>query len=206
MATPRLHFAAAILVACLFAAGAGLLLAERRADLGAATASASEFAGAVRPDIPMTPLSGLHDQDGRGLDMASLRGRPVIVTFVYSTCEDTCPILVQSIRGALDRLGEDLPVVAVSVDPARDTPRSAQRFVAKQRMIGRMRFMVGSRAALRPVWRQYGIGPQTADLEHSAHVVLLDERGHQRVGWPAAKLTPAGLEHDLRRLLDASTA
>ena len=41
------------------------------------------------------------------------------MTFVYSTCKDTCPAQVQSIRGALDELGHDVPVLGVSVDPAQ---------------------------------------------------------------------------------------
>ncbi len=193
--------AAAVLVACLFAAGAGILLGERRDDL-AATVRPDAFQGAVRPKIPAPPLTGLRDQDGKRVDMNGLRGGPVVVTFVYSICEDTCPAQVQAIRGALDRLDRDLPVVAISVDPARDTRRRAEKFLFDQGMTGRMRFMVGSRSDLTPVWREYGIQPQTSELEHSAYIVLLDERGRQRVGWPHAKLTTENLEHDLRLLLE----
>ena len=39
--------------------------------------------------------------------MRELRGRPAIVTFLYTTCEDTCPTQAQQIKGALDELGED---------------------------------------------------------------------------------------------------
>ena len=60
--------------------------------------------------------------------MRSLRGRPAVVTFLYTTCEDTCPIQAQTIRGALDQLGHDLPALAIAVDPPRDTPQRAKAF------------------------------------------------------------------------------
>ena len=53
---------------------------------------------------------------------------------------------------------------------------------------------------LAPVWKAFGIQPQTKALEHSAHVVLVDAHGVQRIGFPFEHLTPEGLAHDLTRL------
>ena len=53
----------------------------------------------------------------------------MVVTFIYSHCQDTCPGRCRQIRGALDDVGRDVPVLGVSVDPANDTPASAKRFV-----------------------------------------------------------------------------
>ena len=80
--------------------------------------------------------------------------------FVYSTCRDTCPAQVQTIRGALDDLGHDYPVFGVSVDPKRDTPKLADAFLLEQKMTGRMEFLLGTRAQLAPVWKAFGIQPQ----------------------------------------------
>jgi protein SCO1/2 len=123
-----------------------------------------------------------------------------VVTFLYTTCEDTCPLIGQQIRVALDRLGRDVPVFAVAVDPPRDTAARARSFLARQRLAGRMRFLVGPEPELQRQWRAYGVQPQEEGIEHSAHVVLLDRRGVQRVGFPAAKLTPEALARDLRTL------
>jgi protein SCO1/2 len=123
------------------------------------------------------------------------------VTFVYSTCEDTCPALVDQVRGALDLTDADIPLLAVSVDPANDTPPRARRFLAERRMTGRARFLLGDERSLAPVWKGYGVLPQRGKLDHSASVVLVDERGFQRVGFPYAQLTPEMLAHDLRRLI-----
>lgn len=203
MLSARLRLALAVLVASLLAAVGGVWLASGR-EQPVASVGPSGFAGALRPPgLPAPSLTGLHDSDGKRVDMAALRGGPVVMTFVYSTCEDTCPTQVQTIRGALDRLGRDIPVVAVSVDPANDTPRRADRFMLEQQMTGRMRFLLGTPDQLEPVWRGYAVQPQEGELDHSAYVVLVDGRGLQRIGWPADKLTPEGLEHDLRALLAA---
>jgi protein SCO1/2 len=159
------------------------------------------FAGATRPAIE--PLDfRLRDQDGRPATLSGYRGQVVVLTFLYSTCEDTCPVTASQIRGALDDLGEKAPpAMAISVDPAHDTPRSARTFLVRQRLAnGRMRFLLGSRRELAPVWKAYGIRPQGEGFEHSAYVVLIDARGRQRIGFPFDKLTPEGLEADVRRL------
>src|SRR5687767_5103571 len=123
------------------------------------TAPAAEPRGAVRPpDIPPSDFA-LTDQDGNETTLADVRGEVAIVTFLYTTCDDTCPLTAQQIRGALDDLGHDVPVLAFAVDPPRDTPERAQRFVSEQKMIGRMRFLTGSREELRRQWRAYGVRP-----------------------------------------------
>ena len=122
------------------------------------------------------------------------------MTFLYTTCRDTCPIVAQTIAGGLDRLGHDVPVLAVSVDPANDTPELARRFLRTRQLQDRMRFLLGTNAELEPIWKAYGIRPQGNGYEHSSHVVLLDRAGHQRVGFPADRLTAEGLAHDIREL------
>jgi protein SCO1 len=75
--------------------------------------------------VPATPLE---DQDGRALTLASFRGRPVIVDFVYTQCVSVCPLLSGSFQ-RLDRTerardsqgGGRLQLVSISFDP-RDTP------------------------------------------------------------------------------------
>ena len=191
-------YALATLGLCAVAAVAGVWIA---ASSGEGTARPAEaFAGSIRPPGARAPGFRLRDQDGRPVSMAAYRGRTVVMAFVYSTCEDTCPGQVQSIRGALDRLGRDVPALLVSVDPRNDTPARARRFLLEQHVTGRMRFVLGSERELAPVWRGYGIAPQRGALDHSAYVVLVDGEGLQRIGFPHSRLTPEDLAHDLRRL------
>ena len=194
----RVLYALATLGLCAAAAVAGVWIA---ASSGRETVrQAGAFAGSIRPPGVRAPAFRLRDQDGRRVAMADYRGRTVVMGFVYSTCKDTCPGEVQSIRGALDRLGRDVPVLLVSVDPRNDTRARAKRFLLEQHVTGRARFVLGSTGELAPVWRGYGIAPQRGTLDHSAYVVVVDGAGRQRLGYPAHRLTPEDLEADLRRL------
>ena len=162
--------------------------------------SSAGFAGAIRPpDMPRADF-GLRDERGRMLRLSQMRGTPVVVTFLYTTCKDTCPLTAQQIRIALDDVGHDVPVVAVSVDPKHDTARRARAFLLEQGLHGRMRWALGSSAQLQRVWNAYGIRPQGDDAEHTASTILLDGRGVQRVGFAASVLTPDGLAHDIAML------
>jgi protein SCO1 len=198
----RLAYALLTLTLCAAAAVGGVVIASRGNDGADGVAvGTTGGAGFIRPPGATAPDFALRDQDGKRVTMADYRGRPFAIAFVYSTCEDTCPALVDQVRGALDDTGLDVPLLAVSVDPANDTPDSARRFLNERRMTGRARFLLGSRSELAPVWKGYGVQPQTDDLEHSASVVLVDARGRQRVGFPYDQLTPEALAHDLRRLV-----
>ncbi|MEJ7824308.1 MAG: SCO family protein [Solirubrobacteraceae bacterium] len=195
--SPRLRLALFLTGIFALTAAAGVLLfaAGDRAARGGA------FEGALRPpDIPVKDLGGLRDEEGKPVRLGDLRGKPVVMTFLYTTCEDTCPLTVDQIRGALDQLGHDVPVVAVSVDPVNDTPRAARRFSLQRQMTGRMRWALGDDAQLQRVWRDYGVQPQTDKQEHSASTVLLDGRGRQRVGFATSVLTPQALAHDIAML------
>ena len=135
--------------------------------------------------------------------MRGFRGEPVIVTFLYTTCEDTCPLQAQTVRGALDQLGHDVPAIAIAVDPPRDTPERARAFLSEQRALGRLDFVLGTRDELRPLWQGFAIRPQSVTEEHQARITLVDPRGYQRVGYPGSQATPERLAHDLRLLENA---
>jgi protein SCO1/2 len=158
------------------------------------------FEGSLPPDAIPPADFALRDQDGRIARLADYRGKPVILTFMYSTCRDTCPLTAYQIRGAMDQIGHDVPTLAVSVDPTNDTRLNARRFVNRTGLTRRMRFLMGSQKQLAPIWDAYGIRPQGKGFDHSAYVLLIDRQGRRRVSWPTEKLTPEGLAHDLRLL------
>jgi protein SCO1 len=189
----------ALVLLCLLALGAAVLAASRR-DEEAPAAGVSEFEGAVMPEGLRAPDFELRDQDGEPVSMRALRGRPVLVTFLYTNCEDACPAQAHVVRGALDELGHDLPALAIAVDPPRDTPERARAFLSEQRALGRLDFVLGTRAQLRPLWKGFAIRPQSVTHEHQARFTLVDSRGYQRVGYPGSEATPERLAHDLRLL------
>lgn len=160
---------------------------------------ASPFHGSPLPDVPV-PDVALLDADGRTVRLAQVRG-PAIVTFASAACEETCPLQTQTVRGALDDLGEDVPAFVVAVDPPRDTAENARRFLVRQRVAGRVGFLLGPREALAATWRGFAVASQTADEHHQARIVLIDD-GRQRVGSFSAQTTAETLAADLRLLLD----
>ena len=161
---------------------------------------ASRFEGAIMPDGLKAPDFRLKNQDGDIISMRDFRGQPVIVTFLYTSCEDTCPVQAQTIRGAMDQLGHDVPALAIAVDPPRDTPERAKVFLAKAKALGRIDFVLGTRAELKPLWKAFFIRPQSINEEHQARFTLVDKRGFQRIGFPGDQATPETLAHDVRLL------
>jgi protein SCO1/2 len=158
------------------------------------------FEGGVMPAGVRAPDFALTDERGRTVSMRQFRGRPVAVTFLYSHCEDTCPAEAQQVKGALNLLERPVPALAISVDPARDTRASAQAFLTKYDLAGRLRWVLGTRGQLDPLWRGFAIQEQLPDSEHQSRIVLVDRNGFQRVGFPGDQATPERLAHDLREL------
>lgn len=168
--------------------------------VGGDAARGPAFAGAIRPPgIPPVRFD-VPDERGRIVRLSDMRGKPIVVTFMYTTCRDSCPLTAAQIRGALDELGHDVPVIAVSVDPAHDTPATARSYTIRQKLARRMRWVLGDAGRLQRIWRAYGVQPQSPDAEHTASTVLLDGTGRQRVGFATDQLTSTALAHDIAAL------
>jgi protein SCO1/2 len=167
--------------------------------------SSSGFDGAA---LPVAPAHGFTLADvtdgGRAVSLSRYRGRVVVLAFLYSTCGAPCVVIAQQIRGALDELGaHSVPVLLVSADPAADSPARVRSFLAQVSLSGRARWLTGSLAQLRAVWRAYGITPPSAGqavFANSASVFLLDSAGRERVLFQSEQLTPEGLAHDIHKL------
>jgi protein SCO1/2 len=172
---------------------------------GAFKGRESPFKGALRPPGVRQSNFALANQDGKIVRIADERGKVVVLTPLYTHCEDSCPLVAQQVRGAIDDLsaGERKQVVAhaISVDPVGDSAQSAKSFLVDRRVSGYLDFLLGDRAQLAPVWREFGFAPQLDSREHNSYVVLLNKQGYQRVGFPIEHLTPEGLRHDIELLL-----
>jgi len=83
-------------------------------------------------DVPLTDESLYQigvtwsDQNGRSVQLASLRGKPVVISMVFTRCAWACPMIVQDMKKIAARLPDDVKdrvhYVLVTLDPARDTP------------------------------------------------------------------------------------
>jgi len=90
------------------------------------TAACHARASAER--LPVLPIGGdfaLTDHNGARFDLASLRGKAVLIFFGYTSCPDACPTTLSKLATVYRRLGNDrarVKTLYVSVDPERDTP------------------------------------------------------------------------------------
>jgi protein SCO1/2 len=168
------------------------------------------FAGGVLSPRRPAPALALRDATGARVDLAAGRGDAVFVTFLYTDCPDICPLTTVHLRRALDRMPAPVRakvrIIAVSVDPVGDTPVAVRRFLARHRMTGRMSYLVGSAAELRPIWKSWGvasINDASSDfVTHSALVYGIDAGGGLTTVYPS-DVPPEDLVHDAPRLIDA---
>ncbi|WP_141668014.1 MULTISPECIES: SCO family protein [unclassified Burkholderia] len=61
-------------------------------------------------------------------------GRPVVLTFIYTTCTSICPVLSQTLSQFQHELGADrdkVHIVSISIDPENDTPARLREYAAK---------------------------------------------------------------------------
>ncbi len=139
------------------------------------------------------------------MTLSGFRGRVVLLTFMYTSCFDTCPLTAEIIRNARDRLGssaDKVAFIAVSVDPNGDTPTTTRKFVQDHRVEGTLRYLIGTQAVLARVWQEYGIAQavSTRDVLHSDVIYLIDKNARGRV-LLHSNVTPDALASDLSILL-----
>jgi protein SCO1/2 len=171
------------------------------------TTAAASFRGTVISPPAAAADFALRDQAGKLVRLSDLRGRYVIVTFLYTHCPDVCPLIADHLNDVLLRLGPQrsrLRVLAVSVDPRRDTTVAARDFVRAHRLLPQFRYLIGTRKQLAPVWRAYHVGVliQGSTVSHSAYQMLIDPRGRLRLLYDA-NAKAADVHHDLRLLQPA---
>jgi protein SCO1/2 len=187
-------------VALVAALAATLLLA------GCGSKQHPHFDGAVLEHPAPPPDFTLRDQRDRAVHLRALRGKVVLLTFLYTHCPDVCPITAANLNTALGRLGDERPqveVLAVSVDPVGDTHASILSFIRRHRLLPQFRYLTGRPATLERVWRTYNIavvrrGP--GDIDHALYTLLVDRDGTARVLFDT-RATPAAVAHDVRQLL-----
>jgi cytochrome oxidase Cu insertion factor (SCO1/SenC/PrrC family) len=144
------------------------------------------WAPGARPAPAIGPLA---DQDGHGFTLSALHGRTVALVFFDSHCNQECPLEGRELAAAERSLpARQRPVLlVVSVNPA-DTPASAARAARAWGLSGvaPWHWLMGSHAALAPVWRAYHeyVGrAANGDIPHTESLVLIDRRGYERSGY-----------------------
>ncbi len=126
----------------------------------AALPSGAAYHGVEPEPVPTRPSFVLRDTAGNRYDFGQeTAGRPTLLYFGYTHCPDECPTAMADISAALrqadDAAREDLDVVFVTTDPARDTPAVLRQWLAKfsTRVVG----LVGSQAEVDAAQEAVGV-------------------------------------------------
>ncbi|HEY7123238.1 MAG TPA: SCO family protein [Ktedonobacterales bacterium] len=170
----------------------------------APTLQGTDLGSVAAPDFRLT------DQFGNPVSLSQFRGHPVVLTFLYTHCPDTCPLIADKLHLTLNKLGSDaskVDVLAVSTDPEGDDMAAAYQFSVTHHMLNQWHFLIGTAAQLQPVWSSYHVFASAptptatgATVDHTVAIYVLDKSGHERV-FLAEDFDPGVLANDLRILL-----
>ena len=151
----------------------------------------------------------LLDQNGRNLSLASLRGKPVLIDFVYTTCRGPCPMLTSKLALIAERLGPQLgskvTLVSITLDPEHDHPAELSEYA---RSHGADKngwlFLTGSPARIEQVLAAYKLHRQReadGSVTHMVSAFLLGPDGRQMRIYNAIEVKPETVTADIERLL-----
>jgi protein SCO1/2 len=155
------------------------------------------------------PAFALTDQAGRAYGTRELEGKVWVADFIFTACQEACPLLSQRMQELARRtkhLGPDFHLVSISVDPERDTPARLAEYAARYGANPvRWSFLTGPADAIeaavtggfkvgmgRQAVTPDGGGPTFFEIFHGENLVLIDRRLRIRGYFPA---TPEGLDH-----------
>ena len=157
-----------------------------------ACAGPEQFEGTeLRSANPAAPFQ-LENQFGNRVSLSDHTGQVVVLTFLYTSCPDICPLTTSHLRDADRILGEndDVEFMAVSVDAERDSVEAAHNYLEKWGKVDEWQFLVGDQAELSPVWRAYFIDPAP-----DAHSEGDEDDGHDGDDGPSEGA--GGLEQEI---------
>ena len=131
---------------------------------------------------------------GRTFDTAKLRGRPYMITFLYTHCPDVCPLIGAELQETLSDLGPEakgVDVIALSVDPKGDTRSAVRAWLKVHHEPANFHYLIGDEAELKPYWNAWHVGPQIPgdpDSSHTAAIYLITRQSR------IAGIVDAGLQ------------
>ena len=173
---------------------------------------APTLAGGQRQPLPImgeAPAFVLVDQRGHSLSLADLRGKVLALSFVFTTCSDTCPIVTAKLADVQRRLGGEfgrrVRFVSISVDPLTDTPERLRAYAAKFNAdTPGWSFLTGTPAQIEDVVRRFGAYTRRAEngtVDHLNLTSLIDSQGRLRVQYLGYRFRVDEMLSDLQALL-----
>ena len=172
-------------------------------------AAGSGYLGTLALPAQQAPAIHLRNYLGQPVNIDSYRGKAVLVTFLYTSCPDICPLITSNLRVALNLMGKakaaKVQIIAVSVYPRGDTPKAVATFLARHGMTGRMQYLIGSARELARVWKAWGVGSerdaqQPQFINHTGLVYGVTASG-KRLTLYASSFQPSEIVHDVPLLV-----
>jgi len=196
----------AVLALAVAFEGAWVVRKIEAARAVSAWAQAIHDEGTLPADYPRqtapAPEFALVDQHGATLSLGRLKGRPVVLTFVFAHCQTLCPLVVETLKQASQE-SDPTSVLLVTLDPWRDTPSTLPGIASQWAVPGAFHVLSSHRVdeVLR-VSERYGVtftrDERTGDIAHPGLVFLIDADGG--LAYTFSNPSPAWVREGLRRL------
>lgn len=126
----------------------------------------------------------LVDQHAAPFALASLEGRPTLVTFFYGGCTTMCPLIFSDVRRIVDALPEAdrerVGVVLVTIDPVRDTPERLRALATERELPASWRLVSGDEGSIRVLAATLGMTYRAlpdGSFAHAALYTVIDSQG-----------------------------
>jgi protein SCO1/2 len=127
----------------------------------------------------------LRDTQGRPVPLSSFRGKPLLVSFVYTGCFEVCPTSTRTLKraaeSAMRTLGSDsFNVVSIGFNLPFDTPQALQAFAQQQGVsLPNWHFLSPDPAALDALTRELGFSyaPLAGGFDHITQISVIDQGG-----------------------------
>jgi protein SCO1 len=162
--------------------------------------------------LKAAPEFSLTTHDDKSLKLADLRGKVVLVSFIFTTCSGTCPATtsrMNTVARELKREGllkkDRVRLVSITLDPKRDTPKALRRYRELYDIEGdHWSFLTGPAADVNKViaaWGMWAKPAKSGQLDHPSRVYLLDTRGRIREIYSLKFFKADWVLEDVRSLL-----
>jgi cytochrome oxidase Cu insertion factor (SCO1/SenC/PrrC family) len=175
-------------IALLVGAGIGTAIeATRSSGAPPNPISAGATNSPVDPGSPLNataPGFALTDQFGKRVSLRSLRGKVVVLSFNDPECTTICPLTTTALLHAKKLLGPaaaGVELVGVGANPEATQVKWVRAYSRDHGMLHEWRFLTGSLAELRKVWRAYGIeaAVMNGTVDHTPATFVIDQRGRE---------------------------
>jgi protein SCO1 len=155
------------------------------------------------------PAFVLLNQEGNRFDSTTLRGKVVVLNFVFTTCTDVCPLFTANfaqLQRTLKNEHANVFLVSITTDPEVDSPNVlksyAQRYGAD---FQNWAFLTGSESQLKQVWKGFDvrvIKKGRGLVQHTSLTTVIDRQGTRRFNFFGEKWQLKDLLRDTSALLE----